>query len=279
MAKAKKQSDMRNMQDLPEEAGTTNRLLPQDEAANEDIKTSDGKTLGESVNGDVLEETLRFIRKMGKNTGGYANEPPEINNPVKEDDAAAGVLQSSNQKLSEGNKSGRKSEKRSPSFLVEGTPLREFFSGLLPGNPALFGAMGLCPILVAATELKSGILLAAAAAVILLWTAIFSGFVRRVVPFILTPPVFAVLSVGMYFVFYLVLRPFFPGVFEKVGFYLPMLSVGSITMLRSVDEESQALLPGMLRAGGQAVGYGAVVILASSARELIASGSLLGYPV
>ncbi len=238
---------------------------------------------------DVLEETLRSIHRMEKYAKKYAEEDKEPEGTEETPQAAVaaetpptiesvtpGFLpETAVQEAPHKAKSGR----CSVSIFGESSLLREFIVGLLPGNPALFGALGLCPLLAAAKDLKSGVLLTFFAAAVLLWTALFSPFVKRTVPFLFRPPVFAALSVGMYCVLHLIFRPVFPGVFNAVGFYLPMLAVGSLAMIRSTEEEESALLPGMAVSAGQAVGYGVVVLLVSGIRELLLTGTLFGHVV
>ena len=161
----------------------------------------------------------------------------------------------------------------SPLFLV-------FWSGLSQNNPVFVQMLGLCPTMAVSNSLVNGLAMGVATTFVLLCSSFLVSAVRRYIASEVRLTSYILIIATFVTVADMVLAAGFPEISKALGPFIPLIVVNCIILGRA---EAFAGKVGPLRALADAAGMGAgftfALILISGFRELLGSGSLLGYNV
>ncbi len=156
-----------------------------------------------------------------------------------------------------------------------------FFDTFLARNIVLVQAIGLCPILIAGTTLKNGVLLTLCTALVLLPTGLLMSLVGERLPAWLRAPLYttgaSLLLIGAA---YLVDTYWSHELYASLYLFLPLMAVNTLVTYRaggfSVSNRPPAAVMDAL---GSTLGFGLVICLVSAVRELAAYGTLWDVPL
>ncbi len=145
-------------------------------------------------------------------------------------------------------------------------------------NPVLVQAVGLCPVVAMATSVKSAFLLSVVAAVIITVSELIASLFLKPVPRWVRIGIYIILGGAMVSPTMILIERLNAPLFGELGIYLPLMAVNSLIVLRCERfavkiRPISALLDGLTASAG----YAAVLILVGLVRELLGSGSLLGF--
>jgi electron transport complex protein RnfE len=161
----------------------------------------------------------------------------------------------------------------SPLFL-------DFWSGLSQNNPVFVQMLGLCPAMAVSNSLVNGLAMGLATTFVLLCSSFLVSAVRRYIPSEVRLTSYILIIATFVTVADMVLAAGFPEISKALGPFIPLIVVNCMILGRA---EAFAGKVGPLRALADAAGMGAgftfALILISGFRELLGSGSLLGYNV
>ena len=155
-----------------------------------------------------------------------------------------------------------------------------FWRGLLRENPILMQSLGLFPAVALAGSLKSAVIVALAAALILIVMELLTALLFKRLPFWLRIGLYVLLSYGMLAGGMAACDRFFPNLLGSLSGYLPLLAVNALTVYRCETCAARNRLgTSLLDAAGASLGYGAVLLLIGLLRELLGAGTIWGRPV
>ena len=138
--------------------------------------------------------------------------------------------------------------------------------------------LGLCHALAVTTSVYNAFWMTAAAMFILVSSNIFVSIIRKLVPWNVRIPVFMSVTVTFVTVAELTLNAYRPDIYNALGIYLPILAVNCIILGRV---EAFASKNGVIVSGldglGKGAGFGIVLIVLASLREILGANTFLGY--
>lgn len=145
-------------------------------------------------------------------------------------------------------------------------------------NPVLVQAVGLCPVVAMATSVKSALLLSVVAAAIITLSELIASLFLKPVPRWVRIGIYIIIGGAMVAPAMILIERLNAPLFGELGIYLPIMAVNSLIVLRCERfavkiRPVSALLDGLTAS----VGYTAVLILTGLVREILGSGSLLGF--
>lgn len=160
------------------------------------------------------------------------------------------------------------------------TPMQEFTKGILRENPVLRLVLGTCPTLATTTSLESAIGMGISAAIVLVCSNIVISALRKVIPQKVRIPCYIVVIAGFVTVVQMLVKAFLPALDEQLGVYLPLIVVNCIILGRAeAFAGKNRVLVSALDGLGMGVGFTAALIVMGGVRELLGSGTLLGFSV
>ncbi len=151
-----------------------------------------------------------------------------------------------------------------------------FFDTFLVRNIVLVKLLGLCPIVVAAVDLKAGVALTACVALALLPTALLMSFVGEKLKPVIRVPLYTLMALVILLGAGFVLNTFIePELYASLYLFLPLLAVNSLMTYRVggfavVSRPPEAVADAL----GSVCGFGVVICVVAAAREVLANGSL-----
>ena len=161
----------------------------------------------------------------------------------------------------------------SPLFL-------DFWSGLGQNNPVFVQMLGLCPALAVSNSVTNGLAMGVATLFVLVCSSFLISAVRNYIANEVRLTSYILIIATFVTVADMVLAAGFPEISKALGPFIPLIVVNCIILGRA---EAFAGKVGPLRAVADAIGMGLGFMLAllmvSAFRELLGSGSLLGFNV
>ncbi len=154
--------------------------------------------------------------------------------------------------------------------------MKIFFDTFLVRNIVLVKLLGLCPIVVAAVDLKAGVTLTACVALALLPTALLMSFVGEKLKPIIRVPLYTVIALVILLGAGFVLNTYIePELYASLYLFLPLLAVNSLMTYRVGGFAVVSRPPeAMADALGSVCGFGVVICVVAAVREVLANGSV-----
>ena len=147
-------------------------------------------------------------------------------------------------------------------------------------NIVLIQALGLCPIIGAATTLQSGVVMSICTAAVLLPLSLLMAFLGSYLPKWLRPAVYVLLASLLLVGTSSLLTHYISGeLFAKLHHFIPLIAVNML-YARTVGFSSIAHpVSTIVDALGSTLGFGIVICGVSALREVLAYGTLWDKPV
>ncbi|WBY64394.1 MAG: Electron transport complex protein RnfE [Thermocaproicibacter melissae] len=153
-----------------------------------------------------------------------------------------------------------------------------FKSGLLFRNPVLVGALGLFPIVSAATGLKNGVALSVLFLMISVPSELLFCAIGLLIPKWIRPAAILLVSAVFYIPAFWVLQQWMPSTANNLGLAAALMTCNSILYSRTEEYAPEHIFPAVLAdAFGCSFGFAAVVCLVGSVRELWLTRDLWGH--
>ena len=144
-------------------------------------------------------------------------------------------------------------------------------------NPALFEAVGLCPIVAIATSLKSAVFLSVVTAVELILCEVVASLLLKNIRRYWRVALYAILGIAIILPITYFTERFIPSVSVNLGVFLPLLAVNSIVALHCERVAvKRSVGASFTDAAASSLGYGAVTLIVGFFRELLGGGTLGG---
>ena len=156
----------------------------------------------------------------------------------------------------------------------------DFWSGISANNPVFVQMLGLCPAMAVSNSLANGLAMGLATTFVLMCSSFLISAVRNYIASEVRLTSYILIIATFVTVADMVLAAGFPEISKALGPFIPLIVVNCIILGRA---EAFAGKVGPTRALADALGMGAgftfALILISGFRELLGSGSLLGFNV
>ncbi len=155
-----------------------------------------------------------------------------------------------------------------------------FFNPLSKNNPITVQALGICSALAVTVKLEPAIVMALSATVVVAFCSVVISLLRNTIPLRVRFIVQLVVAAAMVTVVDMILRAFAYDISKQLSVFVGLITTNCILMGRL---ESFALgnkpLESFLDGAGNGLGYGIMLIIVAFFRELLGSGTLLGFQV
>ena len=155
---------------------------------------------------------------------------------------------------------------------------RIFINGLVRENPLLILMIGLCSALAVTTSVVNGIGMGLSMTFVILMSEIVISVFRKLIPGSIRIPVFIIIIAAFTTVIDYVLKAWFPDLSKAMGVFIPLIVVNCIIMGRVEGFASKQpvcdVIPDAL---GMGLGYTWVLTGIALVRELLGSGTILGF--
>ena len=151
-------------------------------------------------------------------------------------------------------------------------------NGLFAENPVFRLALSLCPAVAVTTAVWNGILLGVAVLAVQVLSSVTVTLVKGLIHPRVRIPVYTIIIAVWVSVMDMVLAAFAPAIYAQVGLYVKLIVAFAIIISRlEVFASRQPLVPTFFDGLGMGLGFLFALVVISAFRELLGSGSLLGY--
>ena len=153
----------------------------------------------------------------------------------------------------------------------------EFIKGFISENPIIALMLGLCPALAVTTSADNAVGMAGAATFVLLGSNLIVSLMRPFTPKKVRIPVFIVTIATFVTVVDLTMAAFVPPLHAALGIFIPLIVVNCVILGRAEAFASrQPVLNSVVDALGMGVGFGIILLVLASIREILGAGSWFG---
>ena len=153
-------------------------------------------------------------------------------------------------------------------------------NGLLKENPVLRLVLGTCPTLAVSTMASNGIGMGLAATFVLLCSNVVISALRKVIPDQVRIPCYITVIAGFVSVVQMLVKAYVPSLDSALGVYLPLIVVNCIILGRAeMFACKNNVVDSALDGVGMGIGYTLTVVLMATIREVLGSGTWLGFQV
>ncbi len=155
-----------------------------------------------------------------------------------------------------------------------------FRDGLLDQNPIFVQLLGMCSTLAVSTTVINGIGMGLSVTFVLVLSNLFISLLRNFIPSKIRIASYIVIIAGFVTVVDMVLQAYVPSLAESLGLFIPLIVVNCIILARAESFASKhGPLPSVLDGLAMGIGFTVALVIVSAIRELIGSGSLLGFRI
>jgi electron transport complex protein RnfE len=169
---------------------------------------------------------------------------------------------------------------------VEGTakePSRvwtDFTNALGSENPVLRLILGMCPTLAVSTSVQNALGMGVAVIFVLVGSNAMVSALRRVIPDQVRIPVYIVIIASFVTVVDLGIAALSPDLYNALGIFIPLIVVNCIILARAEvfagkNPVGRSIADGL----GMGIGFTWALVLLGGIREILGSGTVLGFPV
>lgn len=155
-----------------------------------------------------------------------------------------------------------------------------FLNGIVTENPTFRLVLGMCPTLAITTSVLNGLGMGLATTFVLVCSNFVISLIRNFVPSKVRIPAYIVVIATFVTIVQLLLEAFRPSLSQSLGLFIPLIVVNCIIFARAESFASKnPPLASMADGLGMGLGFTISLSIISAVRELIGSGTLLGFPV
>jgi len=157
---------------------------------------------------------------------------------------------------------------------------QDFNKGLWTENPVSRQLLGMCSTLAITNAIMNGVAMGLAVSFVLVFSSLLISLLRKLIPnqvriasYIVVIATFVTLADRF-------LAAYFPSMSKNLGPYVPLIVVNCIILGRAEAFASKnTVSTSVVDALGMSLGYILALLILSSIREILGSGTLLGYKV
>ena len=153
-------------------------------------------------------------------------------------------------------------------------------NGLITENPTLVQLIGMCPTLAVTTTLQNGVTMGIAATLVLIASNVVISLLRKFIPDKIRIASYIVIIAGFVSVVEMLLKAYLPDLSASLGIFIPLIVVNCIILARaeafaSKNSVGLSALDGL----GMGAGFTVALMIVSSIREILGSGTIWGVSI
>lgn len=157
---------------------------------------------------------------------------------------------------------------------------QEFSKGLWLDNPVSRQLLGMCSTLAITNAVINGIAMGLAVSFVLILSSFLVSLVRKFVPNQVRIATYIVIIASFVTIADRFMVAFFPPISKALGPYVPLIVVNCIILGRAEAFASRNPIGrSLIDAFGMSAGYIIALLILSSVREILGSGTILGFQV
>ncbi|MDD3806945.1 MAG: electron transport complex subunit E [Candidatus Marinimicrobia bacterium] len=158
--------------------------------------------------------------------------------------------------------------------------LEDFTKGIWKENPILIALLGLCPTLAVTTSVENGIAMGLAVSFTLVCSSTIISLLRNIIPKQVRIASFIVIIATFVTIADRFLAAFYPEISKNLGPFIPLIIVNCIILGRQEAFASKNNVGrSILDACGMGLGFTLILIVLSTIRELLGSGTIMGFKI
>ena len=156
----------------------------------------------------------------------------------------------------------------------------DFSKGIWKENPVFRLVLGMCPVLAVTTSVENGLGMGLASTFVLLMSNLMVSLLRNFIPKKVRIPAYIVVIASFVTVVDLVMHGFFYELHKSLGLFIPLIVVNCIILGRAEAFASRNGVMRSLADGlGMGIGFTLSLMILGGLREILGSGTLLGWPI
>lgn len=156
--------------------------------------------------------------------------------------------------------------------------LDTFLEGVWKENPVFVQLLGMCPTLAVSNSVVNSMSMGLATAFVLIMSSAVVSMVRHWVPGQIRIATFIVIIASFVTIAEYLLQAISLEVYNALGAYVPLIVVNCIILGRAEAFASKnPLMPSIVSAAGTGLGFVIAIFMMGAVREVLGSGSFLGY--
>lgn len=160
------------------------------------------------------------------------------------------------------------------------TRTAEYLKGLWDENPVFRQLLGMCPTLAVTNTVINGIAMGLATAFVLIFSSVAVSSIKKIIPSPVRIASYIVIIASFVTVADLFLQAFFYPISKALGPYVPLIVVNCIILGRQEAFSSRnSVGRSLVDALGMSTGFVLALLLLSSVREILGTGTFLGLQV
>ncbi len=153
-------------------------------------------------------------------------------------------------------------------------------NGIITENPALVQLIGMCPTLAVTTTLQNGVTMGIAATLVLIASNVVISLLRKFIPDKIRIAAYIVIIASFVSVIEMLLAAYLPDLSASLGIFIPLIVVNCIILARaeafaSKNSVGLSALDGL----GMGAGFTVALVIVSSLREILGSGTIWGINI
>jgi len=158
--------------------------------------------------------------------------------------------------------------------------IEDFTKGIWKENPILIALLGLCPTLAVTISVENGLAMGLAASFVLICSSTLISLLRNMIPKQVRIASFIVIIATFVTIADRYLAAFYPEISKNLGPFIPLIIVNCMILGRQEAFASKnGVGRSILDALGMGLGFTMVLLILSAIRELLGSGTILGYQI
>jgi electron transport complex protein RnfE len=163
---------------------------------------------------------------------------------------------------------------------LDRTLSKEFTKGLWDENPIFRQLLGLCPTLAVTNAVINGFAMGLATAFVLIFSSVVVSSIKKLIPNQVRIASYIVIIATFVTMADRFLAAFFYPISKELGPYIPLIVVNCIILGRQEAFSSKNTVGrSLIDALGMSVGFVLALFILSSIREILGTGTFLGYQV
>ena len=153
-----------------------------------------------------------------------------------------------------------------------------FTKGIWKENPIFRLVLGMCPALAVTTSVENGMAMGLATTFVLLMSNIIVSLLRDFIPKKVRIPSYIVVIASFVTIVDLVMNGYFYDLHKSLGLFIPLIVVNCVILGRAEAFASRnSVGHSVLDGAGMGLGFTMSLMILGGVREILGSGSLLGF--
>ena len=158
--------------------------------------------------------------------------------------------------------------------------MKELTKGIVKENPTFVIVLGMCPTLATTTSVNNALGMGLAATFVLVCSNIIISMIRNIIPNKIRIPSYVIVIAAFVSIVDMVMAAYLPDLHKALGLFIPLIVVNCIIMGRAEAFASKnSVMDSMADGIGMGIGFTLALILMSSIREILGSGTWAGMKV